>query len=373
MKEHGELLIAAGNPLLEARKEYTMIQQKLLYIAISQINYPLFSKEREFDINFYDVILSKRDVIHLLGNKDKSLYRELEKICDDLFSKVITIEDKNADTYVTKVNVFSRFTIDKKQGCLKINFNPYMKPYLLELKQRFAISPLSHILCLNGTRAIRLYEIILAHKWKNDGHFGISIEQLKHYLVLEDSKSYDRMDNFRRKCLDKPIKEINSKLAGYCEISYETDKERAIREGKKASRSVKTIYFTVKDKTNTAPVEKEVTPLAIVERRVYYKRYAAMMVELTANAPESDQFNQNNAWNMLVKYDPGLEALPYYIEAAKEYADNQKETNTDFHLTAGILTQAVKNTWLPNNQYYRDQASIQVNKLIQAGVIAPTF
>ena len=83
-------------------------------------------------------------VINLLGNKDKSLYAELEKICDDLFHKVITIEDENADTYVTKVSVFSRFTIDKKHGCLKINFNPYMKPYLLELKQRFAISPLSY-------------------------------------------------------------------------------------------------------------------------------------------------------------------------------------------------------------------------------------
>lgn len=320
-----------------------------------------------------DVVICKRDVLNLLGDKDPNLYSQLEKICKDLFRKLITIEDKNAEEYTTVVNVFSRFTIDKKTGCLKINFNPYMKPYLLELKQRFAISPLSHILCLNGTRAIRLYEIILANKWKNSGCFSISIDKLKHYLVPDNSNSYNRMDNFRRKCLDEPIKEINSKLAAYCEISYETDKERAIREGKKASRSIKTIYFTVKDKTNTSPVEKEVTPLAMVEKRVHYKRYAAIMVELTANAPERDRFILNKAWNLLIKCDPGLEALPYHIEAAKEYAENQKETNTDFHLTAGILTKAIKNTWLPNNQYYRDQASRQINKLIQLGVITPTF
>lgn len=373
MKSHGELLIAAGNPLLEARKDYTMIQQKLLYIAISQINAPLFSQDHDFDIDFYDVVLSKREIINLLGDKDPNLYSQLEKICNDLFRKLITIEDKNAEEYITVVNVFSRFTIDKKTGCLKINFNPYMKPYLLELKQRFAISPLSHILCLSGVRAIRLYEIILANKWKNSGCFSLSLEQLKHYLVSDECTSYNRLDNFRKYCLDEPIKEINSKLAGYCEISYETDRELAIREGKKAGRSVKTIYFTVKDKTNTVPAIEENNPLAAVEKRVYYKKYASIMVELTADASESDRFSLNSAWNMLLKCDPGLEALPYHIEAAKEYAEKQKETNKDFHLTAGIFTKAVKNTWLPNNQYYRDQASTEVNKLIQLGVIAPTF
>lgn len=373
MNDHGELVIAAGNPLLEARKEYTMIQQKLLYIAISQINYPLFSQERGYDRDFYDVVIRKRDVIDLLGGKDPNLYSQLEKICKDLFCKLITIEDKNADEYTTVVNVFSRFTIDKKTGCLKINFNPYMRPYLLELKQRFAISPLSHILCLSGMRAIRLYEIILANKWKNSGYFSLSLEQLKHYLVSDECRSYNRLDNFRKYCLDEPINEINSKLGAYYEISYETDRERAVREGNKASRSVKTIYFTVKDKKNKAQTTKEVEPLAIIEKRVYYKRYAAIMVELTSNAPEGDQFNLNDAWNMLLRYDPGLEALPYHIEAAKEYVERKRQIDSDFHLMASILTKAIKNTWLPNSQYYREQASAQVNKLIQQGVIASTF
>lgn len=340
----GELIARAANPLLKAKKECTKIQRKILYIAISQIGYD--------DKNFIDVTIPKKDIVKMLGGT-REYYSQLRSICNDLFSKKIVIEDNPEAEHFDMINIFARMRYDKEEG-LYFKFSEEMKPYLIDLKQRYATTPLMRVLCLDSNHAIALYELMLAEIWPGKDHFTITVDRLKRFLNVENNKSYERMSNFRIFCLDKPLQEINDKLGAFWHISYKAKKE---------GRKIIEFIFTVIDKTRQdAP---QLPDPATTKDLELYGGFIKKMVELTSNSIARGRFTERSAKKFLLTERPSIEVLIYSLEAVNEYAAKQKKANKDFILSSGAITKAIKNVWRPNSTYYKSVAKKAYEKLIQ--------
>lgn len=324
MRKNNELIVACGNPFFESRKNYTEIQRKLLYIAISQLKPQLGSSTNESE--FYEITIPKRKIINFLN---EAYYSTLKDICCQMASKTVVIKDNPEEEEFYIATVFSRIRFDRKG--LTFKFNEDMRPFLLDLKEKFATTPLLKILALESNYAIALYELVVANHWKHQ--FDISIDDLKKFLCVEHHKSYERLDNFKRKCLDLPLKDLNEKLNDELSVSYTTIK---------AGRKVVGFRFHIKDKKE---LSKQDTP-APIQTSFRLGLYARELVFLTATSDAKHRFTEKSAAKLCDKY-PDEKAIALAIEAVKE----QRYKNKDLQITAGMLTKAIQNSWIPNSRY----------------------
>ena len=327
MRKNNELIVACGNPFFESRKSYTEIQRKLLYIAISQLTPQLGScSSTSEESNFYETTISKRKIINFLN---EAYYSTLKNICYQMASKTVIIRDNPADEEFYIATVFSSIRFDRRG--LTFKFNEDMRPFLLDLKEKFATTPLLKILALESNYAIALYELVIANHWKRQ--FDISLEDLKKFLCVEHHRSYERLDNFKRKCLDLPIKDLNAKLSEELFVSYTT-----IKQGRK----VVGFRFHIKDKEE---LSQQDTP-ALIQTSFRLGLYARELVSLTAASDTKHRFTEKAAAKLCDKY-PDEKNLALAIEAVKE----QKYKNKNLQITAGLLTKAIQNSWIPNSRY----------------------
>lgn len=342
------LAVRAANVLLKARKDCTMIQRKILYIAISQIDYD--------DREFADVTLSKGELVKLLGNV-QGYYSRLENICDDLFTKRVTLESDAQREQFHKINIFEEMKYSNEAG-LYFKFCASMKPYLLKLRERFATTPLMRVLCLDSNHAIALYELILAESWPGKDCFFISIDKLKRILGVENSPAYKQMCNFRRKCLNAPLKELNTKLGQWLNVNYEVHKE---------GRKVTGFTFTVMDFEHRWH-EQVIDKANMYEMQLYGKFIRELQI-LTCDSSARGRFTERSAKKFLLTERPGIEQLIYNLEAVKEYAAKRKKENKQFIISAGVLTKAIKKDWRPNSSYYKGIAKKEYEQIIKKNIL----
>ena len=327
MQKNNELIIACGNPFFESRKHYSEIQRKILYIAISHISPNTLGKHQINQNNFCAVTIPRKDVIKLLDNA--AYYTTLHNICEHMMSKTITIcDDMNAQHFKI-ITVF--ITIEFNENGLTFEFHPQMTPYILELKEKFATVSLRCILSLSSNYSMALLELIIANRWKHQ--FDIDIDKLKRFFCVENRKSYDYLSNFKRKCLDEPLKDLNQKLSDKLFVSYTT-----IKQGRK----VVGFRFRIKDKE---ALSQQDTP-APIQTSFRLGLYARELVSLTATSDAKHRFTEKAASKLCDKY-PDEKAIALAIEAVKE----QRYKNKDLQITAGMLTKAIQNSWIPNSRY----------------------
>lgn len=326
MKKNKALIVACGNPFFESRKSYTEIQRKLLYIAISHLNPKLGSSQIDFEKNFFEINIPKRKIINFLN---EAYYSTLKTICQQMASKTVIIKDNPADEEFYIATVFSSIRFDRKG--LTFKFNEDMRPFLLDLREKFATTPLLKILALESNYAIALYELVIANHWKHQ--FDISLDDLKKFLCVENHKSYTRMCDFRRYCLDLPLKDLNAKLSEELFVGYTTIK---------AGRKVVGFRFHIKDKKE---LSQQDTP-APIQTSFRLGLYARELVSLTATSDAKHRFTEKAAAKLCDKY-PDEKAIALAIEAVKE----QRYKNKDLQITAGMLTKAIQNSWIPNSRY----------------------
>lgn len=330
MKKNNELVVACSNPFFKSRKTYNEIQRKLLYIAISQINPALGNNTEYADKNFMQITLPKRDVIKLLSNSSV-YYTELREICEKMITKTVTVLDDPQNRRYKIITVFNAISFD--ENGFKFIFNDMMKPYILELKQQFSTVPLLDFLALSGNYSIAIYELIVANRWKHC--FDISVDTLKQFLGVSEQKSYERFDNFRRKCVDVPLKEINDKMqynVSYVIIKQPNDKRKAAG-----------FRFYIGE----AEDEVEIKPIQTQHR---VGLYARELVNMTQTCAAKDRFTEAAAARICDKY-PDEKGIVLAMEAVKEYVSKQKKEGKKVKVTAGLLTTALSEQWVPNSRY----------------------
>lgn len=208
-------VVKANTLIQRSRFSLSAQQQKIVLFIISQIEpYDEEFKIYEFKITEFCRVCGiepKGDIYSLLKNQikaisDKSLWIELESGEETL------------------VRWIEKPYIDKKSGIIKIKLDEEMKPYLLQLKERFTEYDLIYTLNFKSKYSIRLYEYLKSIHYKKLQPYNQTISIDKFQKMLDST--YEDFKDFHTRVLKPAQKEINT----YSDILFNYE---LIKEGRK--------------------------------------------------------------------------------------------------------------------------------------------
>jgi len=157
--------------------------------------------------------------------------RSLSKLSIELLTPSIEIEMEHGGFLRTAW--FSSFEYNPIKNIIELSFDPKLKPYLLELKNNFALGYLSEITPLTSEYSKRIY--MLLRQRCNIGSYSIGVEQLQ--KMLKVPKTYLEYKVFKARVLTKAVKSIN-----------ETSSMKISLEEIKSGRKVESLKFKIRDK-----------------------------------------------------------------------------------------------------------------------------
>ena len=223
MKLSKETIVYQSNPLVEGRRDFSLIETRLFYIGLRDIAPKLTSKNTPWQgghKDFPHTFIPAKDLIEIFGN-DK-YYNTLKNICRDFAKKTVEIkgvEDGDYEIYP----VFAELSYKKSKG-LTLEFNSKMAPWLLELADKpFTKLPFEQVWALRSSYAIRILELVLQYQNTKTHERIISLDDLKQYLGMPLDSYEGRTDMFRRRVVEGSVKDINEKTS--YKVEYENVKD----------------------------------------------------------------------------------------------------------------------------------------------------
>ena len=198
-------VVMSNNMVLHSASNLTLNELKLLRLIIMQT--------QKGDNELLEYELSAKDLCKLLEIKNKDMYKRLDTMTTHIMQEVVRIGDDSKQEW----KKFHWVDVcEYKKGIITIKLSEQLKPYLLGLHKCFTRYQLSEIISLKSIYAIRIYEIINGYlNEKNLPHadvaieFSVSIDDLR--KATDTEKKFERPYDFRKKVLDRALKEINEK------------------------------------------------------------------------------------------------------------------------------------------------------------------
>ena len=216
---------------IEANYKLGVVEQKIILCLASNIS--------PSDTDFKTYTLSIKEFNKLLGLKGTPKYVELRQITKELMQKVFEVR---MDKKVIQVSWLSYVAYNETEGTIDIRFDPFLRPYLLELKREFTSYKLENVVKLKSSYSIRLYELLKQYEKLHERTFNLN--HLREILGVEDI--YPAYGNFKQRVLMPAQKELHQR----------TDISFTIQEVKKGRR-VEKVKFLISStkKSETKQVE----------------------------------------------------------------------------------------------------------------------
>ncbi|WP_338657192.1 replication initiation protein (plasmid) [Sporosarcina psychrophila] len=224
-KLNDEHWVTKHNELIQSTYKLSLQQQRILLIIASRI--------QPKDENFKLYQFNTKDIIDILGLSSSagSYYTQIKSIVNDLQTKTLTIKTEDRETNFTWVITSDYFP---KQGFFQVELHPKLKPYFLELKDKFTQYRLENVLRLSSSYSIRMYELLKQYESIRTRRFGV--DELKELLAIEPEK-YKQYGHFKSKIL----------LHSQEQIEKHTDLRFEFKEIK-TGRKITKIEFFIKSK-----------------------------------------------------------------------------------------------------------------------------
>jgi plasmid replication initiation protein len=219
-------LVVRRNELIHARYRMNLQEQRLLLWLIAQV------KREDTDLTVYRI--GVKQLAEFIGiEKSKSIYTELAQHTRSLMSRVAEIARVDEKT-LTQLQFVSKTKYFFGNGYVELCLNEHMRPYVLQLKERFTEIELGYAIRLSSFYAIRIYELLKCSQYRPSG-FEMSLADLRAELGIEAGK-LKRMNNFKAKVMDIAEREIN----GRTDINF-------AYKWKKTGRTITAVRFEVRD------------------------------------------------------------------------------------------------------------------------------
>ena len=302
--------VVQANPLIEARKHMNLSEMRLFLLGLQGIKPNISTDGNIHDVEFHDIWVSPSQLERLFSGKTASI-TNLKRHIQKAFQGFIEISEENGG--FSLYHIYQRMKYFPQQGLL-IKFDDEMKPYILDiLNQSYTRYALKHVFPLSSEYGWRIMELLLEYqgylkKGKPFIYRKFTMSEIRFLLNVPDGKYEGRLDNFRVRVLDTPIKEINEKTMYH--VWYEPYKERGRVAGF-------TLYMEHKhdenEETTTIESFEEVAALGAP----YDKR------EMLARLMNPDRWNitEAAARRLVQKYP--LEYLDANIRYAYKYRDKK--------------------------------------------------
>jgi plasmid replication initiation protein len=268
--------IRKSNDLVEARYRFDIWETRIFTKMLSMINHS--------DEDFFEYKIFINELIQDFNlATDKNAYSMVKQGAEKLMRKIIKVIMKDEGNWVefqTPIIGAIKSTIDDNEGSyIKIGFHPDMKPYLLELKEKYLVYDFKNVSNLRSPYYIRIYELL--KQYEKIGWRRFEVQTLKEILgITEEYKLYG---HFKEKILNK----TQENLATYTDISYTYEE---IKQG----RGVHSILFKIfqnkpqkQKKTNSKKAKPD--PLTKEENTpVSLDLFSAPLLEATTVNTELD-------------------------------------------------------------------------------------
>jgi plasmid replication initiation protein len=214
-------LIVKDNKLIRAKYSLSLYQTRFIAHMATRIN--------RDDTDFFTYTIRLNELLELL-NIERRHWKRLDKTLTELIGKIIVIE--NSDIEIKKTALLSYFSIDKKTEIVEYRFDKSMKPYLLDLSNKFkrgSYTKLSFekIVGFSSQYSAKLYEVLEMKAKQSEAYrnsamlvFEYDLQDLKELLLgqynlktgnIEIPKSYSIFGNFKKRVLDPAHRELKEK------------------------------------------------------------------------------------------------------------------------------------------------------------------
>jgi plasmid replication initiation protein len=211
---------------------------KLSPLAIKFVSVIISNLKRGDDIN-EEYIFKVKDFQELTGQKTKRIYNLIEEAVNNLLTNPLTIPLDDEKKSILKANWISGAIYN--DGEIRFMIYPKLRPYLLEVKEKFLRYKLENILPLKSSYSIRIYEILkdwyeMNKRYGNKTEKIIKLEEFKDILEIPKSYIYGMI---KKRILLK----AKSELEEYTDIMFDFEE---IKTGRKVTH----IKLIIKDNPN---------------------------------------------------------------------------------------------------------------------------
>lgn len=207
LKEREYLVVKSNELVQRNRFALSLAEQKAVaYIcsmikpadAVGRAKGADYQLEYEFNIRDFCKVCG---ITYDSGRNYAEIKATLKSLRDR--SMWLTLEDGSE----TLVGWLSKVRTNRKSGIAHIELDRDLAPYLFDLGQRFTQYQLYNVLAMKSAFSVRIYELMKSYAFQNSKVYDI--DELKHLLMVDDVKSYERYPDFRRYVLEVAQREIN--------------------------------------------------------------------------------------------------------------------------------------------------------------------
>lgn len=229
-------LVVKSNDMVEASYKLSLQEQRIiLYMA---------SKILPDDEDFKPVRLYIDEFIKMIQVDGKSKHKEIEEITNKLRKRDLIIKKPDSTLQIGWLSSAEYFY---GKGFVELEFSPKLKPYLLQLKERFTKYQLNHVIRLKHSYSIRFYELL--KQYESIGQRFFNLDDFKRILGIAPEE-YRLYSNFKLKVLNPVQKEFNAKYAKQeLDFTFEYEEQK---EGRKVAG--------LKFKIAKPPIQMELFP-----------------------------------------------------------------------------------------------------------------
>ncbi len=221
-----QMVVKSNDLIQKARYELSVQEQRMMLYFIT-----LLSREDD-DFKIYSVDI--RDLCRMCEIElNNGNYINFITNIKKLKERTIHIVDNRVHKFLSWIE---RVEVDEKNYTLTFRFDDRMKPYLLQLKERFTQYALENVLFFRSKYSVKIYEYLYSYVNCYDSCYA-SIDDLKR--ITNAPECCDDFRFFRTKVLNPAIAEINE----LTDLNVTMDFQR---EG----RSVKNVIFNIRQKTD---------------------------------------------------------------------------------------------------------------------------
>jgi plasmid replication initiation protein len=213
-------IVSKANGLIRASYKLSLLEQKIVIALCSTIE--------PTDENFKEYTFTIKELLDLMGIQDKSKYVEIKRIANGLVGKTFEFREGNETTCVAWLSG-ARYHDGK--GTITLQFSPWLKSYLLQLKNNFTSYRIKNVMQLKSIYAIRLYELL--KQYQLFGCRTLTLTEMRNIFFLENQ--YQLYGDFKRYVI----------LAAKKELDFQADISFDFEEIK-SGRKVIAIEFKIK-------------------------------------------------------------------------------------------------------------------------------
>ncbi|MBD3842460.1 MAG: replication initiation protein, partial [Campylobacterales bacterium] len=204
------MTVSQNFALVNAKYKLNTSEMKFILTAITQLDSKTDTVLQEYEIKVNE--LEER----LQAEQNETRLKQFAK---KLMSK--PLEVPTDDGWIV-ANWFSDIEYVRGQAKFKVRFSEKLKPYLLQLKERFVAYNLKHILPLTSTYSIRIYQLLKEYEKLKIRYFDV--EELME--LLQVPKSYKIYADFNRKVLQVAERELKE----HTDIYFTLEEEKESRK-----------------------------------------------------------------------------------------------------------------------------------------------